>query len=136
MGLEPATFVVTTRYVSNRGTITRPRHGQAFQDFRGTLAPPVPLRALIGVFSAPNSRMPLLGHAEVGTACDELASRAGDDILMAAGRFGPEAPSGGLDLAVPRHDEHEGAVSHESDSYGTQHVRTKGLASQGLQGAA
>src|SRR4028119_1091405 len=80
--------------------------------------------------------MPLLARAEVGAMCDEFAKRAGDDILMAAGRFGPEAPSGGLDLAVTRHDEHEGAVGHEPDSDATQHVRTAGLASQDLQGTA
>ena len=31
--------------------------------------------------------MPLLGHVEAGTVCDELASRAGEGILMAAGRL-------------------------------------------------
>ena len=56
--------------------------------------------------------MPLLGRAEVGAMCEEFANGAGDDILVAAGRLGPEAPLGGLDLPVPRHDEHEGAVGH------------------------
>jgi hypothetical protein len=31
--------------------------------------------------------MTLLGHAEIGAVCEELAKRAGESTLMAAGRL-------------------------------------------------